>query len=686
MIRPCRNYPDPHDPPRAIRGAYTFDQCRHCWHEVNETDWWLERNGRAKKCAPEPPPCAYRGDPLTGSERNQFGLSHVKDWRECSHPTIPLGKYVCPCDGCGSACRGYTAEIPLIQVQPAARSLILSDPVRPISNKPPKILLCSHNLDLTGAPTILLNLAKHLRGFDADIYSPHTGTLIESWRAAGFEPIIGELPDPKAYDLILANTLVSAPAVDAAVAAGVPVCWMIHEADPKICGQHWFHEMRRLIVKADKVVFPGPSTQAAYREWRPDSELIETIIPRMPRLSDRPDPESFTIVCIGTIEHRKGQSDLIAAAKGLPVTVVIIGQMSHADEVVGWDADSNKARFIILPPSADRFKWLALADLAVHCARLESNVPLAIQEAKAYGLPIICSKVENISSVVRDFGDGLHYTAGDVTDLRSKIEHLMNDRDELKRLSTTVRGDFDSYMNKLETVFRETAGRAPQRDLIRVVYHVAGMGDHWQQIVAEQLDQLMAAGIDRLFLTHCGVGLEWITAECERRGIDASVLFSSPDLTVYEQPAMRLIYALAHRSDMPILYLHSKGVSHLQTENVWHDWRRLMMRETVQAWRSHARKLGRGSLDAIGVNWWAEKTIENHFSGNFWMASAKWIRGLLEFDDYLKWYRRTQDTGPGGPRYACERWIGSVPGARIESLVCHDVRFHLNDNLYKAMK
>ena len=658
MARPCYTYPDPHIELR--------DSC----------------------------PLCQLDDPSS----KRFSIGHHRFWNHDNayDPSCPICKELKhgatskPCSTCGP---GVRLKNQPADVQPKPRSLILSDPVRTISAGLPKILLCSQNLDLTGAPTIMANLAPALRGFEIDVFSWHDGELRKRFESSGFAVKIGSLPDVRDYSLVVANTLVSSPAVEAAIDAGVPVVWMIHEANPRMCKEPYFDDMKRLIGRADRVVFPGPATQAAYREWRPESDLIETVIPRVPKI-DRGDARTrlgisdrFVIVCLGSIERRKGQRDLVEAIRGSMFDRAAIMRSECKVFIVGtpYDPEEVEGRGLnveIIPATDGRFDYLAAADLAVHCSRLESNVPLAIQEEKAFGLPVVCTRVEGIDSLVPDGVCGLHYEAGNVADLRTKIERLMNDADERRRLSKSIPQDFGAYVGRLEAVFREAI--SPPSDSINVVYHVASLGDHWKQIVTEQLDQIGSAGLNRILLTHCGDGLEWVISECERRKIDASVRFHSPDVRVYEQPAMRLVERLAHASDKPIVYLHTKGVSHPLSETQWHDWRRVMMREVVIEWRRNLKTL-RSGRQAVGVNWWKAIPRQEHFSGNFWMVSAEWIRNLLPFDDYLKWYLRVEDTGIGGPRYACERWIGSIPGCRVESLLCHDVKFHIADNLYRVL-
>jgi predicted GH43/DUF377 family glycosyl hydrolase len=58
------------------------------------------------------PPCQYRGPSLTGFQRQALGLTHAQEWVACNHPAQPLGPVVCPCQGCGSGCSGYTVDAP----------------------------------------------------------------------------------------------------------------------------------------------------------------------------------------------------------------------------------------------------------------------------------------------------------------------------------------------------------------------------------------------------------------------------------------------------------------------------------------------------------------------------------------------------------------------------------------------
>jgi len=175
---------------------------------------------------------------------------------------------------------------------------------------------------------------------------------------------------------------------------------------------------------------------------------------------------------------------------------------------------------------------------------------------------------------------------------------------------------------------------------------------------------LCTCGLDEILATHVGKEPEWLIDEAKRRGIRILLCDHEPDVGNAEVLAMRLIERLVRAEDKPILYFHSKAVSHPLADTVYHEWRRLLMRETVCKWRQNLRYLR--THDAVGVNWWFVRG-NNHFSGNFWLASAAWLRGLPKFDSIYR------------DRYSPEVWLGLRKGCRAKSLMCSDRRFWSTD-------
>lgn len=530
---------------------------------------------------------------------------------------------------------------------------------RAVSIERPKsrrVLFCSHYLERDGAPILFANLARHLRDWSVEVHSPIDGPLRGDLERSGIPVHVGDLSHRifAGMDLVVANTLVASAAVERTKECGLPCVWLIHESDPEMCGPAIEEHVRGLIDYPARVVYPCKATADAYREFPPHrAEVIPTVIPPMPvRNWGREDAKryaaasfprhifeqimAFRIVTFGRDEKRKGQQDIRAAIEGMD------GVQLHAAH------DEN-----------DPHHHLQNADLYVCSSRIEA-FPLSIQEAKAYGVPVITTPVFGCSEIIRDGIDGLHYQPGDVADLREKIERVRTDPDLRSRLSRplTHLPSYPETLRKYESLFAGAAGLPDRDQPLHVVYHVAGMGPWWKSIVREQLVDLARVGLQRIHATHVGEGETWLLDEAARQGLDLVLCEHHADVRQWECPAIRLVERLAQNDDRPILYLHSKGVSHdPKSEPVYHEWRRLMMRELVERWFEHLPLLD--SHDAIGVNWWTKRP---HFSGNFWLATAAWIRRLPRFDTYFR------------DRYSCERWIGAIPGCRARSLACTNKR------------
>lgn len=592
--------------------------------------------------------CPHRSAAPVGEEqcRTCGGNVRVKVYGCEVFGTCTLGKKA----GAHAVCQGCKVR-PAPDVKAVAATAAAPDFTPAVRR--PRVLLVSHDLTRSGAPRILLDAGTRLRGFDLSVHALAGGPLVAEWDRAGLPPTVGPMPDPSGYDAVVASTLLAAPAVAACRATGVPCVWLIQEAAPGWCGTEAV--VRGLIDYPAAVVFPCEEVAARYPVGPYRARVVPTVIPAVPAL-DRGRcraglgyaDDEFVVVGLGRDEPRKGQADVRAAVAGLA-----------------------GVRWVPVADDPDPHRYLAAADLYVCSSRSESY-SLALQEAKAHGLPVVTTRVDGYAGLLRDGVDAAFYEPGDVATLRGHIVRCRADRAWLRGYGPPDAPRHEDTVAAYEAIVRAACRSSPPGPAaarpaqpLHVVYHVAGMGPHWRGIVTEQLSQLRAAGLTHVLGTHVGEGLAWLQAEARRLSVDLTVCHSSPDLTEYERPGILLVERLAAGGDTPVLYLHAKGVSRPLAETHWHDWRRLMMWELVGGWRKCLAALESGGYDAAGVNWWFSERdrAKTHFSGNFWMASAAWLRRLPPFADYYR------------DRFSCERWVGAVPGCRALSLACHDARF-----------
>lgn len=92
----------------------------------------------------------------------------------------------------------------------------------------------------------------------------------------------------------------------------------------------------------------------------------------------------------------------------------------------------------------------------------------------------------------------------------------------------------------------------------------------------------------------------------------------------FEQVTLAPLHAHAQEHDEAILYAHTKGASDPAPWKI--EWRRSMTEHLISRWADALKGLEAGA-DLAGAHWIDDGTPP-HFSGNFWMASAAYLRAL----------------------------------------------------------
>jgi hypothetical protein len=150
--------------------------------------------------------------------------------------------------------------------------------------------------------------------------------------------------------------------------------------------------------------------------------------------------------------------------------------------------------------------------------------------------------------------------------------------------------------------------------------HVWSAGG-WQEPVTELLAALQASEFPGA--VHVG-----LVGPQERRlralGALGDVQVAAEADSGWEQVTLAALREYAQTRDNPILYCHSKGSSDPAPWKV--AWRQSMIEHLVSRWPDALRGIEAGA-DLAGAHWIDDGTPP-HFSGNFWMASAAYLRTL----------------------------------------------------------
>lgn len=385
------------------------------------------------------------------------------------------------------------------------------------SRRPVRVVAVSHNLKREGAPNTLFDLLVGLKSSgvaEVVVLAPQDGPLRAEYEAAGIKVQIFLQPaaraDIESYQLVrdaltdqfqslkaevvIANTLTTYYAVDAAHRAGIGAIWCQHESEP---WQGYFNDLHPKVRsrayaafgQAYRVTYVADATRKAWTgvQTRHNAQLIRHGIPidrlaaevsRWSRAGARShlglQGEDLVFILIGTVCRRKGQLDLVqalslmSAQDAARLRFLVVGFTSESDYgaelayAIGSLPVELAARIDVVGPVDDMTPYYAAADVFICTSRVES-APRVLVEAMAFGLPIITTPVFGIPELVDENVNALFYSPGDLGVLRDLILELAGSeqrRDDLAVHSRDVLASRPGYADMVAsyaTLIREAA-------------------------------------------------------------------------------------------------------------------------------------------------------------------------------------------------------------------------------------
>ncbi len=346
----------------------------------------------------------------------------------------------------------------------------------------PRILLVSHNSNLSGAPISLAQLAKGLvfRDFSPLLVLPKPGPIEKFLKQWKVEYVVLKRPNDVIDflrivrhfkpDVVHVNSLVKTWPVLVSRCVRKPVVWHVREYLGEKRAYAWLIHMLAnrviLISKQQFQLFQGMK-RAVVVPNAVDLTLYKNVVPA----DDIRKVPAHTIVCyIGSIEPRKGLIELARAAqhlKNVPnIHFVVAGDapkihMMYKQEIVDYlKKNSLLDRFHLLGFREDVPQVLAASDILCHPVYIEA-FGRVIVEAMASKLPVIASRVGEIPSIVENGKTGFLVNPGDhrgIADALLRIAENKALKNELGRNgyeSVKRRFCLDTHVDKIEEVYAD---------------------------------------------------------------------------------------------------------------------------------------------------------------------------------------------------------------------------------------
>ncbi len=340
-----------------------------------------------------------------------------------------------------------------------------------------KAMFVTHDLSLSGAPLILLLLARYLKsaGYQITLISPKEGPLQAKYIDAGIEVQINPtvLDDKKVqgnaiaialtmkdYDFVFANTVLNWNVIHVARALQKPSIWWIHESGRGKDLATSRPEIATAFATANAVVFPAQSTASLYADFTQkdnyhilphglDLALIKASI-------DKPVEKlnKFSIVHVGSIEPRKGQDVLLQAIKSLPANArqntgcYFVGRVldeAFYAKVQKMAQNIQNIHFVGQKPYEQVLAYIQMADVFALTSR-DEVLPITILEAMALQKTVLATKVGGIAEIIEHNQNGLLVASEDYQDVASNLARLFNHPAHLSRLGNAARQTFDARL------------------------------------------------------------------------------------------------------------------------------------------------------------------------------------------------------------------------------------------------
>jgi GT2 family glycosyltransferase/SAM-dependent methyltransferase len=328
------------------------------------------------------------------------------------------------------------------------------------------ILLVSHDLSLSGAPIMLLQLCSLLirNGYFVTVICEREGPAGALFLEAGAPVIIDSLllrqhetltRFARNFDHVICNTVVTWPVVQQ-LSALTHTLWWLHEA--KVL-ESFAHEPGFAGTLANAPTVIGPSDYAL-RYIKKYNAHPEKIYYGYPDLSPDPRPaatagEKIIFSIIGSIEPRKGQDILVKAFRQLDplyqdkVELWLVGRPHDAGYYQQLLQDIGPAAaHIKITGEQDHEQCLDLmrrSDVVV-CPSRDDPFPVVIVEALSLGKPCIVSSHTGFAELMTDSINGFVIPNEDSKALAMKIQQALRQPTLLAAMGRAARQLYQEHL------------------------------------------------------------------------------------------------------------------------------------------------------------------------------------------------------------------------------------------------
>ena len=357
------------------------------------------------------------------------------------------------------------------------------------SNIGKKVLLVSHEMNLTGAPIAIYYFAQVLKenGYCPVMLSPNDGKLTKTIVGSGIPVIISPValktnfitPFAQLFQLIILNTIVTAPVLNQIDGMNIPVFWWIHEAQASYTPEH-LAAMPPILPNGVSVYTVGGYAKKILEKFRQEYAIKQMLYYIPDRVtSDKvayvlPDSaKGKTVFChIGMLEERKGQNIFVAAILQLPEQVrnnsyfVFVGRQCFPpcyDCIIDLQKKYPDHVSYIEEIDVNELHTLYQRIDCLVCSSLDDPMPIVVTEALQFSKPVICSEHTGSAELLIKEQCGFVYRHNDPKELADYLAYVVQHSSEMGSMKQAARLTYEKYFSK--KVFKQNVLSAVEKSI-----------------------------------------------------------------------------------------------------------------------------------------------------------------------------------------------------------------------------
>jgi len=255
------------------------------------------------------------------------------------------------------------------------------------------------------------------------------------------------------FDVVVANTIASWPAIRAAHLEGKPALWYLHETLVAVRLIRAIPEMASALTMADLIVTPTRQTARIYEGLtEAPIEVVPYGIPRPPVLSSSAS-ERMRFLTLGSFEPRKGQDVLAESISKMDgatrerCSFKMAGRVlddAFYDEMKMVVTDLEQVEVIDALDHASALTLLNETDVVVLPSR-DETMPIVILEAMGLSKAVISTDVGGVREWLRDGMNGLLVEKENSEALSDALATCANKRELVEQLQAAGSRTFDRH-------------------------------------------------------------------------------------------------------------------------------------------------------------------------------------------------------------------------------------------------